>query len=184
VASIQSSELPDASLLRRYLGEGAYVDCYVTEIARPVQHAEYVAAFYTTAVFKLERLILAWLVARPSTDAQARELALGQRSTFAAWDVEAREPNQLLLCDFQGRTCSWLMSAPTPSGQATKLFFGSAVVPIVDRRSGQRKMGFAFQALLGFHKLYSRMLLRAAVSRLARRGSTMSRDAAPNPSVD
>jgi hypothetical protein len=76
------------------------------------------------------------------------------------------------------------MSAPTPSGQATKLFFGSAVVPIVDRRSGQRKMGFAFQALLGFHKLYSRMLLRAAVSRLARRGSTMSRDAAPNPSVD
>jgi hypothetical protein len=29
-------------------------------------------------------------------------------------------------------------------------------------------MGFAFRALLGFHKLYSRVLLRAAVARLAR----------------
>ena len=27
--------------------------------------------------------------------------------------------------------------------------FGSAVVPIVDRRSGRRRMGFAFRALLG-----------------------------------
>jgi hypothetical protein len=133
-----------------------------------ISHAEYVEAFYTTAVFKLERLLLSWFVARPSTDAQAGELAAGNRTSFAAWSVEAREPDQLLLCDFQGRTRSWLMSAPASNNQTTRLFFGSAVVPIVNRRTGEARMGSAFRALLGFHKLYSRILLRAAVNRLAR----------------
>jgi hypothetical protein len=34
--------------------------------------AEYVNAFYTTRVFRLERIILKWAVSRPSTDAQAK----------------------------------------------------------------------------------------------------------------
>ncbi|NJN00825.1 MAG: hypothetical protein HC793_04460 [Aquincola sp.] len=51
-------------------------------------------------------------------------------------------------------------------GQPTRLFFGSAVVPRVDAQSGRRRMGVVFHALLGFHKLYSRALLSAAVSRL------------------
>ena len=168
MASIQACELPDNALLRRYLGGGAYADCYVVELARPVSHAEYVEAFYTTAVFKLERLLLSWFVARSSTDAQAAELASGSLNSFAAWSVEAREPNQVLLSDFQGRTRSWLMSAPASNNQTTRLFFGSAVVPVVNRRSGEARMGVTFQALLGFHKLYSWVLLRAAVTRLAR----------------
>jgi hypothetical protein len=170
MASIEVCDLPHDALLRRYLDRGAYADCYVTKLARPVQQAEYVEAFYTTAVFKLERALLSWLIARPSTDAQARELACGRLTSFAAWNVEARETNQMLLSDFQGRTCSWLMSTRTSGSRSTTLYFGSAVVPIVDRRSGRRRMGFAFLALLGFHKLYSRVLLRAAVSRLARSG--------------
>jgi hypothetical protein len=168
---IQACELPDVALLRKYLVAGTYADCYCTEIARTVSHAEYVQAFYTTAVFKLERLLLACFVARPSTDAQAGELAAGARSSFAAWSVEARGPNQVLLADFQGRTRSWLMSAAGPDGQSTRLFFGSAVVPGVDRRSGEARMGGAFRVLLGLHKIYSRVLLRAAVARLARSGS-------------
>lgn len=168
MATIQTCELPTNALLLRYRNAGAYVDCYVTEFARPVSHAEFVEAFYTTAVFRLERLLLAWLVARPSTDAQARELACGTRTSFAAWSVEARETDQMLLSDFQGRTRSWLMSTPASGNQATRLYFGSAVVPIVRKRSGQARMGFAFRALLGFHKFYSRILLRAAVARLAR----------------
>lgn len=169
MASIQACELPDGALLRRYLGAGGYADCYVTEVARPVSQPEFVEAFYTTAVFKLERLLLAWFVARPSTDSQAAQLAGGQLGSFAAWSVEAREPGQLLLSDFQGRTRSWLMSVPASNGRTTRLFFGSAVVPMVDRRSGTARMGATFRALLGFHKLYSRVLLRAAVARLARR---------------
>jgi len=172
MASIQACGLPEDSLLRRYLDRGGYADCYVIELERRVQHAEFVEAFYTTSVFKLERLVLSWFVARPSTDAEAQELARGHATSFAAWNVEARDHNQVLLSDFQGRTRSWLMIAPGASSQSTRLFFGSAVVPTVDRRSGQRTMGFAFRALLGFHKLYSRVLLHAASRRLARSGIT------------
>jgi hypothetical protein len=170
VPAIEKCGLPEGALLRRYLRSGAYADCYVTEIARPVTHAEYVAAFYTTALFKLERLILAWLVARPSTDAQAGALAAGTLNAFAAWTVEARADDQLLLSDFRGRTRSWLMVEGTriDGAPGTRLYFGSAVVPVADRISGQSTLGITFRALLGFHRLYSRALLQSAKARLTR----------------
>jgi hypothetical protein len=170
MSTIQPCELPTVALLGRYLGGGAYADCYVTEIGRRVTHAEYVAAFYTTWVFKLERLLLQWLVSRPSTDAQAQELGSGTRDTFAAWDVEGRATDQLLLTDFRGRTRSWLMvaGAEINSRPGTRLYFGSAVVPHIDRKSGPPTLGFTYRALLGFHKLYSRVLLRAARRQLMR----------------
>ncbi|MEO8755120.1 MAG: hypothetical protein ABI624_20860 [Casimicrobiaceae bacterium] len=168
--AIHRCELPQEALLRKYQYEGAYADCYVTQVARRVSHARYVEAFYTTALFKLERLLLAWLVAKPSTDAQATELAAGARDSFAAWSVEARSANQILLCDFQGRTRSWLMAVSPESSavEETHLYFGSAVLPGVSARSGTRTPGPAFRMLLGFHKLYSRALLCSAKSRLAR----------------
>jgi hypothetical protein len=169
MSSIRHCELPPEALLANYRNEGAYADCYVMEIARRVSHAEYVEAFYTTALFKAERLLLSWFVAKPSTDAEARELAAGTRNSFAAWSVEARSANQLLLCDFQGRTRSWLMvgSSGAAGLNGTRLYFGSAVVPVVSRKSGTRTLGLSFHLLLGFHKLYSRALLSAAVSRLS-----------------
>lgn len=154
------AELPADALLQRYREQGAYTDCFALDVPGHVAHAAFVEAFYTTSVFKLERLLLALFVSRPSNDAQARELADGDRERFAAWSVEARAPGQLLMCDFAGSTRSWLMAAPTQGGEGTRLYFGSAVV-----RSSQ---GGVFSALLGFHKLYSRILLRAAVSRLRR----------------
>ncbi len=175
MSSIRSCDIPPGALLGQYLQGGGYADCYATEVGRAVTQAEYVEAFYSTPVFKLERLLLAWFASRPSTDAQARELAQATRSRFAAWCVEARSADQLLLCDFQGRTRSWLMSAAADRGDGggaprTRLYFGSAVVPAVSRRTGRSRMGFAFRALLGFHKLYSRVLLRAACARLQRAG--------------
>nr|WP_297356212.1 hypothetical protein [uncultured Caldimonas sp.] len=164
MASILPCPLPEQALLRRYGADGAYTDCYVTALPGHVTHADYVEAFYTTRLFKLERWVLSWLVKRPSTDAQARELALGTSAGFAAWSVEAREPAQVLLCDLHGRTRSWLMVAARDG--TTQLFFGSAVVPLVDKRSGRKRLGFAFHALMGFHKLYSRLLLSAAAQRL------------------
>lgn len=166
--SVRIGALPEQALLRRYSGSGGYADCYVTEVARAVSHAEYVEAFYTTAVFKLERLLLAWLVSKPSTDPQAQRLAAGTLDYFAAWHVEARSDGQLLMSDFRGATRSWLMAAPIDGGDAaaTRLYFGSAVVPTGHDASGQPKLGSSFRALLGFHKLYSRTLLRAAASRL------------------
>lgn len=172
--TIQACELPAHALLRKYLLGGAYADCYVTDISRPVSHSEYVEAFYTTAVFKVERRLLAWFAAKPSTDLQARDLASGETSSFAAWRVEARSADQLLLSDFQGRTRSWLMCPPAANSASagTRVYFGSAVVPMTSARSGEARMGMVFSALLGFHKLYSRVLLRAAASRLQRASSS------------
>lgn len=167
MASVTLQTLPDDALLQRYRERGAYTDCYALDFPRSVRQAQYVEAFYTTWVFKLERAILAAIVSKPSTDAQAAELARGEREDFAAWVVEAREADQLLMRDFQGRTCSWLMSRPNEA-DGTRLYFGSAVVPETDRHNGEKRMGFVFKALLGFHKLYSRILLRAAASKLAR----------------
>lgn len=42
--TIKRSELPSSALLCKYIFEGAYTDCYVTEISRCVTLAEYVEA--------------------------------------------------------------------------------------------------------------------------------------------
>ena len=169
MVSIQRCELPEVALLRKYLVDGAYADCYATDTAKPVTHAAYVEAFYTTEVFKLERLILALLASKPSTDAQANQLASGSLDVFAAWRVEGRAADQILLADYTGRTRSWLMVAPSADARpGTRLYFGSAVVPAKSTRTGNTGLGLTFRALLGFHKVYSRVLLYAARSRLAR----------------
>ena len=161
--------MPGDALLCKYLHAGAYTDCYVTEVAARISHAEYVEAFYTTGVFRIERLLLAWFVSSPSTDRQAQELASGHVASFAAWRVEARSRDQVLLSDLQGRSRSWLMSvAAGTHAERTRLYFGSAVVPVTSVRTREARMGFVFRALLGFHKVYSRILLRAAAARLSR----------------
>jgi hypothetical protein len=166
---VQACELPQAALLRRYQGSGAYADCYVTEVVGAVPHAAFVEAFYTTALFKVERALLGWFAARPSTDNDARQLATGGAASFSAWRVEGRSADQLLLADMTGRTKSWLMVAPVDGAAAeprTRLYFGSAVVSRTDAQTGKKRMGWAFHALLGFHRLYSRLLLLSARSRV------------------
>lgn len=165
--TIRPSELPASALLRRYQDGKSYADCYVTEVPGAVSHRAFVEAFYTTRLFKLERALLTWLASRPSTDTQAGELAEGRRESFAAWRVEGRDVDQLLMADMTGHTRSWLMVAPVGGDSArTRLYFGSAVVARTDAATGRHRIGFAFRALLGFHKLYSRLLLSAARSRL------------------
>jgi hypothetical protein len=162
-SSVAATALPPGALLAAYAETQAYTDCYSVTVARPVSFAEFIEAFYTTPPFKLERWLLGRFAGLASTDAEARRLAQGQASRFAAWHVEAREPYQAILA--AGRTRSWLMVGPQPAepGATTTLFFGSAVVP--RKRGG---MGWSFNALLGFHKLYSRVLLGTAARRLAR----------------
>jgi hypothetical protein len=169
VSAVEPLPLPERALLARYRGTGAYTDCYSLTLTREISQAEYVEAFYTTGVFRLERFILRWLVAKPSTDAQAKLLAEGKSDGFAAWSVEDRAADQLLMCDYQQRTRSWLMSERVMDNgrKVTRLYFGSAVVPS-HSRSGSRSLGFPFDAMLGFHKAYSRVLLRAAGRRLMR----------------
>ena len=172
--AVQPTEIPPDALLQACRAAGTYTDCYVCEVPGQVSHAAFVEAFYTSPLFKLERGLLHWLARQPATDADARLLAEGAAERFSAWRVEARSPDQLLLADFTGRTRSWLMVASAgdvdePSG--TRLYFGSAVVP--KRPHGAEnagkdagRMGFVFHALLGFHRLYSRLLLGSARARV------------------
>jgi hypothetical protein len=164
---VERLPLPEHALHRRYAQEEAYTDCYSIVIDRKVAHASFVEAFYTTWLFKLERWILAWAVDRRSHDGEARWLAHGDVSAFAAWTVEARAPDQLLMCDYLGVTRSWLMVAPEPGG-GTRLYFGSVVTSRVDPATGRRELGRSYRLLMGFHKLYSRALLRAAAASLRR----------------
>ena len=168
--SITRCALPAGALLRTYVAKGAYADCFAADIASNASLPAYVEAFYTSTAFKLERFVLTWAVAKPSSDADARRLAHGESEKFAAWTVEARTPDQLLVCDFLSRTRSWLMIAPIENG-GTRLYFGTAVVP-VGVGAGRRRLGFPFNTLLGFHQLYARILLGAARGRLIKQTKT------------
>jgi hypothetical protein len=171
---IEIRALPAHALLARYEGTGAYTDCHALAVDGRVPMAAYVEAFYTSPAFKPERWLLGVVLGRRANDADAAALAAGHVETFSAWRVEARAADQIVLAT--GRTRSWLMVAPRADGAApqTTLFFGSAVLP-----RAQGGLGWTIDALTGFHKLYSRVLLRAAAKRIAARSNTGSRATSP-----
>lgn len=146
-------------LLLQHNPLGAFADAYALQIPKAVSLADYVAAFYATPLFKLERGLIGLLLRRPESDASAAALGRGELARFSAWQVLARNEQELLLQDQGGRTRSWLRVEPQASG--TRLVFGSAVLP---RPGGG--FGWGFRALLGFHEWYSRALLRAAARKL------------------
>ncbi len=154
------------ALLARYAvaGDGAalphYTDCFATTVPIAVDLATFVHAFYTTPLFRSERLVLR-LLGMHSTDADIEALLAGRQQHFAAWTLEDRTDDQLLMCDIRERTRSWFRVAP--EGSDTRLYFGSAVIADGDRpKSGYR-------VLLRLHRFYSRKLLRAAARRLEKR---------------
>jgi hypothetical protein len=157
-----ATPVPEASFLSAYSRRGAYTDCYAASVPGSFGLAALVEAVYTSPLFKLERWILATLLKLPSTDRQARQIAMAQSNSFAAWKVERRSEREVLLN--AGQTRLWLCVAATHANQpSTTLLFGSAVVPL--RPGG--KFGVVFHLLLGFHRLYSKLLLAAAVKRIA-----------------
>ena len=162
-------EVPPKSLLNRYKGGDGYADCYVVEVVGVITQASFIEALYTSPLFKVERTILTYLARKPASDTDARHLADGKAARFSAWTVEAQSSTELLLADFTGRTRSWLMTLPVAASDrqpSTLMYFGSAVVP--RSRTGVKKptMGWGFNALVGFHRLYSRLLLAAASKRV------------------
>jgi hypothetical protein len=158
--------LPPESLLKSYHELGAYTDCQTRDVAGMVTLADYISAFYTSPAFRPERLILSWL-SMPSTDDDVAGLAAGTITRFAAWTVEHRTETQILLCDYQSRTRSWLMVAPAGLN-STRLYFGSAITQ-VDKTASKRALAkMAFYGLLWFHKIYALVLIRAAATRVAK----------------
>lgn len=158
--------LPAASLLARLAEQrGAFADAYTLRVPRAVTLAEFVEAFYTTRLFKIERALIA-LFGKPSSDAMARAVACGEGERLAVWSVEARTGDELLMHEDSGATRSWF-KAQAGEGSSTTLWFGSAVVPRRRGADGRPQFSAVFHALLGFHRWYSRALLKAAARRLA-----------------
>jgi hypothetical protein len=154
----------------RWVGQG---DCFAVTVDRVVTLREFVVAFYTSPVFRLERLVLRILAGAPSTDSDVQSVADGSGMLFAIWRVGERTATQLLMCDRYEKTRSWFRVAPTDGGQ-TVLQFGSAVAASRNRRTATVSMGRWFRWLMGFHVLYSRILLSAARNRLTKRLKKMA----------
>jgi hypothetical protein len=165
--AVTQHAVPDDSLLRTYrggarpqcwLGSG---DCFAISVNRPVSLADFVFAFYTSAVFRIERAVLTLLAGAPSTDTEARRLADGSALSFAVWRVGERTATQLLMCDRYERTRSWFRVVPLENGR-TLLQFGSAVASSGVSGTATGSRASLFRMLMKFHVMYSRILLRAA----------------------
>jgi hypothetical protein len=179
--SIEREALPEDALLKSYRGGvrperwGAYGDCFSVTADRAVSLAEFVFSFYTSPVFRIERLILRVFVGAPSSDAAARALSAGSAASFAVWYVGQRTSTQLLMCDRYERTRSWFRVVPL-EGNRTLLQFGSAVAAARDPGTGTAALGGGFRMLLRFHVLYSKMLLRSAHAGIMKRHASHGSD--------
>jgi len=157
--SVTQAALPSRTLLEPYGRTGGYVDCFIADLRQAVTLPDLITAFYTSWAFRPERWLLGGLLGKHADNAAVARLASGEIDRFSAWSVEARCDDEILLCDYQGKTRSWLMVQSQAGG--TRVHFGSAVVPAKSRVDRM-----AFAGLLSFHRWYSRQLLKAAVSRL------------------
>jgi hypothetical protein len=171
---ITQQPVPEDSLLNtyrggsrpeRWVGQG---DCFSVAVAQPVSLSDFVYAFYTSPVFRIERAILRILAGAPSTDAEARGVADGSGSSFAIWRAGERTTTQLLMCDRFEKTRSWFQVASMEGGE-TLLRFGSAVAASRNRETGALSVGRGFSWLMAFHVLYSRVLLGAARRRVTKK---------------
>ena len=175
MSTVTRDSVPADTLLVTYKGGrhperwGRYADCFSVSVERAVTLPEFVFAFYTSPPFKAERLVLRVLLGASSTDEQALALATGTENSFAVWRVGDRTATQLLMCDRYERTRSWFRVVPLDNG-STRMQFGSAVA---DRSGpqGSREMGSGFGLLLGFHVVYSKILLRAASAGVTKIGA-------------
>ena len=169
LSKVNLIDLPTDSLLKKYEIEGYYTDCYSVSVDVSVTFEEYIQEFYSTPIFKIERFILKVFAGYPSTDENAKQLAKSETDIFAAWVLEERTATQLLMCDASKRTRSWFMIDNADGlGHVTRLFFGSAVIPRKNSKTGKTELGFIFNLLLGFHKIYSKLLLNSAKKKLTR----------------
>src|SRR3974390_2143704 len=167
--SIVQEEVPADALLKTYRGGihperwKSYADCFTIIADRKVNLSDFVFAFYTSATFRVERLVLRALLGAPSSRSDARALADGAAAQFAVWYVGKRTSTQLLMCDRYERTRSWFCVEPVHGGK-TRLRFGSAVAS--NAGANAAALDGRFSALLWFHTLYSQVLLHSATLNL------------------
>lgn len=162
--SVKIGPIPSNGLLNKYADRpGCHTDCFYVDVYEAIELPDYILAFFETPVFRLERKMLGIIAASPSTKNEVADLASGSGVALAIWKVEARDDTQLIMAVGKGPVRTWLMSLPIQGrSDATRLYFGSAVLPTEVNRTGEPIMGKMFSVFLGFHNLYSRILLWSA----------------------
>ncbi len=160
---VTSCAVPSGGVLSPYAAQDAtYTDCFEARLTAQVSLARFLGAFYTTGLFRLERLALTLPLRRWIGDGELYDMAAGRSDEFAIWTVEARDSRQILLRERSGRTRSYLAVEAMDAG-VTRLLFGSAVVP----GHGQTLPG-AVRFMGPLHRAYSRALLGLAARSLRR----------------
>ncbi len=164
IARAKAHARPGGALTERYANRGDHVDCYAIDLAGAVAIDGLIAAFFSARAFQPERWFLK-AIGKPSVPADWRALASGVRDDFAAWSVEERAADQILLCDYLKATRCWLMIEPfsSLSPTHTRLYFGSVVTR---RKAAGDSRSPLFSALLPLHGAYSKILLNSAAARL------------------
>lgn len=165
--------IPEKSVLHpqnsRYSPEYHYTDSFYCDFSSDgsenISFENYIYSFYTSSVFKLERFILRLFLRKSITDQMAGELAKGERQSYAAWNEEFRDGDQLLMADFMGSTKSWFMLERGANG--SRLYFGTVVMSKKDRQGRVKPPMPFFQWTVPAHKFYSKALLWSAKRRLA-----------------
>jgi hypothetical protein len=159
---VHAAPAPKHSLIAPFARlPGHYTDAFATDVSGDIDLSDFIRAFYTTPLFRAERGVLT-LAGTGGSDSEVERLADGTGERFAAWTVEARRDDEILLADISGRTKSWL--AVAEKGAGTRLRFGSVIVPT--DRGGGPSLGPFVTALIGPHRVYSRALLAAAARRI------------------
>lgn len=172
-SEVTRSDIPAGTLIAACMPvevasrEQTHLDCFRAELDGAISLEDFVRAFYTTWLFRSERFVLK-LARMPSTDEDLDSLLLGTRKKFAAWTVEQRSDNELLMCDVASKTKSWFMVEPgaDASSARTVVYFGTVVVATAHRRTGEPDLGVVFRLFMPAHLLYGRSLLITACSRL------------------
>lgn len=161
MSQITATALPETAFLARYEAQpDTHTDCFQVTLPKHIPLEDFINAFFNSLLFRIERLILKLTVKKPSTDEDIAKLANGTSDTMAAWQLEQRDENQILLEVPQTPIRTWLMRRT--DGDHTHLYFGSAILPSRKDRHGKPAMGHLFFVLTWFHILYARALLYLA----------------------
>lgn len=173
VHKVSAGSEPDAALIREYARlPGGYVDCFYADVGGRVTLSDYIEAFFSTPVFRAERLMLNLTANGRSNRQSASELASGSSDKMAIWTTQARDDAQILMIAGNGPVFTWLMVEEAQTDAfSSRLYFGSAVLPTATGKDGTPKMAAGFRVFLGLHIFYSRLLLWWAARDLDRKVS-------------
>jgi len=167
--TVSQCPLPHDTLLHRYEnGPGHHTDCFETEVAQGVSLPDYIEAFFNSPILRIERKLLGLAMLKSNYD-DVVLLAQGRSDHIAGWQTEDRADQEILLTVMGGGVRTWLKVIPEEDH--SRLLFGSAVVPPDDApvdETGAPKMAWWVQGLMGFHRLYSHIVLGAAKWQLKR----------------